>query len=216
MSQSQPRPPEPEDREEVLGELGGENVEEVLERGEKKHERAEEERQEQLEEQRESAADAQAVEDWLTQETTHDVDAIAFRGRNFEFSQPGVIHRRETLKLLSESDPEEFEDVDPDDDEAVNEKIEENLDPESIKSVVGLYDHQLETLCELCTDPVMGDEEVPEGDDLSLGAQRWGRFGLEDDVDEDGNVLKKGLSWLARKVVAERLEATDEDEGNDD
>jgi hypothetical protein len=110
----------------------------------------------------------------------------------------------------------QFEDVDPDDNEAVNKKIEENLDPGSINSVVSLYDHQLEMLCELCTDPVMGDETVPEGDDLSRGAQRWGRFGLEDDVGEDDNVIKKGLSWLARKVVAKLLESTDDDEENDD
>ena len=215
MSQAPPEPPTTEDREEVLGELGGENVGDVLERGERKHERKAEDRQEEKQEQLESAADAQAVEDWLTQETTDDVDTIPFRGRDFEFSQPGVIHRRQTMKILSESDPETFEDVDPDDDEAINEEIEENFDPESIESVVGLYDHQLETLTELCTDPVMGDETVPEGDELSLGAQRWGRFGLKDKTDDEGNVLKEGLSTLMRQVVAERLEATD-DEGNDD
>ncbi|WP_126665235.1 hypothetical protein [Haloterrigena salifodinae] len=214
MSQAPTKPPEPEDREEVLQDLGGENVDEQLERGEQKHEAAEDERQEQKQEQLESAADGQAIEDWLTQETTRDVDTISFRGREFEFSQPGVIHRRQTMKILSESDPETFEDVDPDDDEAVNETIEENLDPESIKSVVGLYDHQLETITELCTDPVMGDETVPEGDDLSRGAQRWGRFKLEDETDADGNVIKEGLSTLSQQVVAERLEATDEGEGN--
>lgn len=215
MSQAPPKPPEPEDREEVLEELGGENVDEQLARGEEKHEAAEVERQEAKQEQLESAADAQAVEDWLTQETTDDVDTIPFRGRDFEFSQPGVIHRRQTMKILSESDPETFEDVDPDDDEAINEEIEENFDAASISSVVGLYDHQLETITELCTDPKMGDETVPEGDDLSRGAQRWGRFKLEDETDEDGNVLKEGLSTLANKVVAQRLEAAD-DEGNDD
>ncbi|NUC71710.1 hypothetical protein HTZ84_05200 [Haloterrigena sp. SYSU A558-1] len=214
MSQAPTKPPEPEDRAEVLEDLGGENVDEQLERGEEKHEAAEAERQEQKQEQLESAADGQAIEDWLTQETTRDVDTISFRGREFEFSQPGVIHRRQTMKILSESDPETFEDVDPDDDEAVNETIEENLDPESIKNVVGLYDHQLETITELCTDPVMGDETVPEGDDLSRGAQRWGRFKLEDETDADGNVIKEGLSTLSQQVVAERLEATDEGEGN--
>jgi hypothetical protein len=46
------------------------------------------------------------------------------------------------MKILSESDPEAFEDVDPDnDDEAINEEIEDSFDPESIESVVGLYDH---------------------------------------------------------------------------
>jgi hypothetical protein len=43
MSQAPTKPPEPEDREEVLGEFGGENVDEVLERGERKHERKAEE-----------------------------------------------------------------------------------------------------------------------------------------------------------------------------
>lgn len=198
-------PPQPEHDDEYFDQF--ENADEARTKVTQSQEEAEVAR----EESRESVADGQAIEQWLTTETETNLDTISFRGRAFEWKQPGVIHRRQTLKLLANSRPEEFEDVDPDDDEAVNEAIKEGFDPESVKSVVGLYDHQLTTLAELCTDDYMGDETVPEGDDLCLGAQRWGKFKLEDEEAADGSTIE-GLSALARQVVADRLEVTDDED----
>lgn len=170
--------------------------------------RAQEQAQER--EQRSQATGAAAVEQWIGEETTKETDVIEFHGKEFEFSEPGLIHYKKTMGYVVELNPEAFEEIDEEDDEQVKEAMAETVDEEGVKSMLGLFDHTLRTLCELCVgdpfDGAMGDmSEVDDPDeDLPQGALRWGRF-------KEGD-----LTPLFREVVVERYDGggDEDDEGN--
>lgn len=167
----------------------------------------EEERQRERQ-QRSEATGAAAVEQWIGEETAKDTDIIEFHGKEFEFAEPGLIHYKKTMAYVVEINPEAFEDVNEDDDEEVKEAMAETVDEEGVMSMLGLFNHTLRTLAELCVDDpfdgAMGDmsDSEDEDEELPKGALRWGRF-------KEGD-----LTPLFRQVVVERYDGDEETEGN--
>lgn len=180
-------------------------------------EQAEQARKEQYEKDFESAAGDLSTQQWLEQETSKNTDVIEFRGKELEWKQPGVMHRKRMVELASQQNPEEFQDVDTSDDEAVDEALEETFDAEGLKAVDELYGHVLRSLCGLCLDQYLGDESnlkshesALDSEELPAGAKRWGELPEDDIEDENGNVQAEGVASLFQRVVMERGKDADE------
>lgn len=182
---------------------------------------AEQERQ-QREQRVEEVATEQSTQGWLEAEVESATDTFEFRGRDFEFQQPGALHRKIFIEISAETNPQEYEDIDIDDEEAVEEALDETVTAEGLKSVNALYDHTLRCLCGLVADPdgVLDDtsnledgEMVLLSDELPRGAAQWGKLPEEDEEDGDGNVIKEGITSLVRRVVIKRGQEED-DAGN--
>lgn len=183
---------------------------------------AEQER-EATQQRRQEVAGDQSTQGWLELETGSVTDTIEFRGRDFEFQQPGALHRKVFIEIASETNPEDYADIDVEDEEAVEEALDETVTAEGLKSVDALYDHTLRCLCDLVDDPdghlddtsnIGKNEMVLLSDELPMGAARWGKLPEEDEEDDEGNVIKEGLSSLVRRVVVKRGVDDDDDEGN--
>ena len=196
-----------------------ENSEEALADKQGAEELAEEQEREQREQHQEQTTSAVTTQDWLQEETEKDTDEFDFRGRTFKFKQPGVMHKKRMIQLASQTNPDEFDDIDPADSDQVDEALEETFDQEGLEAVDALYDHVLRSLCDLVMDDYLGDtsnlksgEGAMDADELPTGAKRWGQLPEDDIEDDDGNVLKQGVGTLFRKVVMQRGE--DVDAGN--
>lgn len=153
------------------------------------------------------ASGAAAMEEWIESETSKETDIVDFHGKEFEFAEPGLIHYKKTMGFVAEINPDAFDEIDEEDDEEVRAAMSETIDQEGVKSMLGLFDHTLRTLTELCVDDpfdgAMGDTTPVDDpdEDLPKGAMHWGRFKEPD------------LTPLFRDVVIERYKGRD-DEGN--
>lgn len=190
-----------------------ENSDEALADKEGAEELAREQEREQREQQQEQATSAVSTQEWLQEETEKDTDEFDFRGRPFEFKKPGVMHKKKMIQLASQTNPEEFNDIDPADTEQVDEALEETFDQEGLEAVDALYDHVLRSLCDLVMDDHLGDtsnlapgEGAMDSNRLPTGAKRWGQLPEDDVEDDDGNVIKQGVGTLFREVVMQRGE----------
>ena len=196
-----------------------ENSEEALADKQGAEELAAEQEREQRKQHEEQTTSAVTTQEWLQEETEKDTDEFDFRGRSFQFKMPGVMHKKKMIQLASQTNPEEFDDIDPADSEQVDEALEETFDQEGLEAVDALYDHVLRSLCDLVMDDHLGDtsnlkpgEGAMDSDELPTGAKRWGQLPEDDIEDDDGNVIKQGVGTLFRKVVMQRGE--DVDAGN--